>query len=357
MKTNSCLALQAPSNSRMLHSRNGEIMNTLVFMLVAILLPTWILGTLYLTYFPASATDSGSSDSQLASNNDAATDPSALGDGTQSENDSQNDTDQTAQGIGGGGGSKDSNSTGGDFDPGRANGASGLAADQAASYDEKIKSLQEQLDAKSQAFDQLRQTSMNRSDSTADTSQLKNQIADLTQERDQLKTKLASAMDTSNDMNSTNFQNQITALTQERDQLKMKLTSDDQPSEKMAQLDQQIRTLEANSESQTTEIQTLQDRLVKAEEAKQDAENELAAAKTDMAANLADTSPTLAGSTSSNQPLEFREWVSSRGSKARLAFVRWEDDRVIVVNEEGKEFRLSLNRLSPADQNYVDGKR
>ena len=301
-------------------------MNTLVFMLVAILLPTWILGTLYLSFFPASATASGSPDSQLAANADSATDPSALTDAT--ENDSQDNTASNGQ-------------SGGDFDPGRANIASGLTSDQTAAYDAKITTLQEQLDAKSLEFDQLRKSSMSAamssSGGTADTSKFENQIADLTQERDQLEIKLASAVDASNKMDPSKLEDQITALTQE--------------------LDQQIRTLEEQTTSQKLEIQTLQDRLASAEQAKRDAETQLAAARSESTSNPADPSPALAGSTGSNQSLEFREWVSSRGSKARLAFVRWEDNRVIVVNEAGKEFRLSLNRLSPTDQTYVDGKR
>ena len=113
-------------------------MNTLVFMLVAILLPTWILGTLYLSFFPPSVAASGSSDSQLAANSDRATEPSALGDISESESDSQVTGDANAQnGDTQNGDTQGTSSSGGDFNPGQANIASGLTADQSAAYDEK----------------------------------------------------------------------------------------------------------------------------------------------------------------------------------------------------------------------------
>ena len=219
----------------------------------------------------------------------------------------------------------------------------------------KISSLQKQLDAESQEVQRLREmtSSMDGTTQTADTSRLEDQIAALTQDRDQLKLKLDSAMAASNEMDSTKFESQIAALTQERDQLKMKLTSADQSSENVAQMGQQLRELNQMSDAQKNEIQTLRNRLANAEDAKRQAEQQLLAADS----TPADPSPTLAGSTGIKRNLEFREWLSSRGSKARLAFVRWEDNRVIVVNEAGKEFRLTLNRLSLADQKYVNGKR
>ena len=323
MNLKSRLAPQNPSTARVNH-RSGEIVDMLVFMLVAILLPAWILGTLYLSFFPASANASGSADSQLVANADSPKDPSSLGDSSEIKTDPQDATDQNSEAIG----SVSNSETDGDFNPSQANLATALTADQTAAYNERIKLLQDQLDAKSQEVEQLRRDSMpassDDSDGTADTSLFKNQIADLTKERDQLKTKLLSA---------------------------------DQSSEKITQLEQQLRTLETRTTSQKTEIQTLQDRLTESEEAKRNAEIQLAKTRSELASQLADSSPPLAGSIDSNRNFDFREWVSSRGSKARLAFVRWENDSVIVVNEAGKEFRLALNRLSSADQTYVNDKR
>ena len=324
MKNKSPLALK-PSHITLLQRRSGGIMDTLVFMLVAILLPVWILGTIYLSFYPASASASGatgSTDSQLVGNADDTS--SALSaDATENQDASQGIDGQDADGS-----NFDGNGSGGDFNPGQSNVASGLTADQTAAFDEKIKQLQQQLDAKSQEADQLRKDSM-----------------------------AASMSNSTSTIDTSKFENQITKLTQERDQLKMKLASADQSSEKMTELNQQIQTLQERLKSQMMENQTLQGRLGETEEAKRDVEIQLAAAKADLATMPEDPSPALAESTSINQPLEFREWLSSRGSKARLAFVGWEDDRVIVVNEAGKKFRLTLNRLSLADQQYVNGKR
>ena len=317
MKTNSPRVLQMPSPT-ILRNRSGEIMNALVLMLVAILLPAWILGTLYLSFFSPSANASGSSDSEFGANPDRTTVPSALSDASDNQTDSQGAVSQSAQGND----FAENSGTGGDFNPGQANISSGLTTQQSAAYDEKINSLQRQLDAESQEVQRLREmtSSMSGSPATADTSQ---------------------------------FENQIAALTKERDQLKMKLTSADQSSAKIAQLEQQLQNFNQQSESQNTKIKVLLKQLVTTEEARRKAEQELLAANS----KLASPPPTLASSAASNQPLEFREWISSRGSKARLAFVRWEDNRVIVVNEAGKEFRLTQSRLSLADQKYVNGKR
>lgn len=55
----------------------------------------------------------------------------------------------------------------------------------------------------------------------------------------------------------------------------------------------------------------------------------------------------------SSSPLEYRDITSSRGNVAKLAFLRWEGDLVVVQAESsGKIYKLRLDRFSPTDQSY-----
>ena len=50
-----------------------------------------------------------------------------------------------------------------------------------------------------------------------------------------------------------------------------------------------------------------------------------------------------------------RDWISSTGGTARMAFVRrTEDGGVLVINEAGKQFKVPFARFSVVDQQYID---
>ena len=50
----------------------------------------------------------------------------------------------------------------------------------------------------------------------------------------------------------------------------------------------------------------------------------------------------------------FRDFVSSKGSIAKMAFVRWEGEAVIVRSFANKKlYRLTMDRFSEADQKYL----
>jgi len=347
MKTNS------PSVVRSAHRRRGDIMDTLVFMLVAILLPAWILGTLYLTFFPAGA--SAAADSQtiaLVDGEDGSFDANSVADpnsvnsktsetGSSGSGDSNSDSGSMFSGT------SSSNNTGGNFNPNHNDAEGEFSAQQKSALEQRISALQSQLDTKSNELQQLRETSMQPTSTAAnvDTTKYENQITQLTQQRNQLTDKVKTLEQKMSggtaDVNSA-MSRQLSQLTSERDQLKMKLTSAEGSTEKIAQLDQEIKRLNNQSSKQKLTIQTLQNQLATAAQA-----NPVITGNIPMAGN----------SMTQNQPLEFREWISSKGSKARLAFVRWEDDKIVVIDEAKKRFRLTLNRLSPKDQIYVNSKR
>ena len=57
-------------------------------------------------------------------------------------------------------------------------------------------------------------------------------------------------------------------------------------------------------------------------------------------------------------PEVYREFVSSKGSVSKMAFVRWENDEVIVRSFTNKKlYRLSLDRFSDDDQKYLLDKK
>ena len=170
----------------------------------------------------------------------------------------------------------------------------GLADKEKTELKRKVSTLQRQLDTKSKELAQLRKKSAKPNPRTAaDTSKFEKQIALLKKGK--------------------------------------------------SRLDREIKKLKGLSANQKKTIQTLQNQLFDVTQAD----------STDAQGNL----PLMDSAPPTNQPLEFRDWISSQGNKARLAFVRWEDGDIIVVNEANKTFRLTLNRLSPEDQTYVNSKR
>jgi len=50
----------------------------------------------------------------------------------------------------------------------------------------------------------------------------------------------------------------------------------------------------------------------------------------------------------------YRDFVSSKGSISKMAFIRWENDDIIVRSFSNKRlYRLTLDRFSAADQTYL----
>ena len=69
--------------------------------------------------------------------------------------------------------------------------------------------------------------------------------------------------------------------------------------------------------------------------------------------NSATQQPTAPKQTSRFTNYEFRNWKSNRGTDAWLAFVRWENGEIVLVDGQDELFKIPLNRLSESDQRYV----
>jgi len=286
------------SAERLTSSRKFGILDTLVLMLAVSLFFAWILGTVYLSFF--SSGTSANANSQTAALIDTGAENSSEGVSAMESNGSDDGT----RAVNDGGGPDPSQVTGGGFNSSPIKTSSDFTSKEKTALERKISTLQKQLETKSQEVTRLQKASKESTDS-----------------------KPKEAVD------AAKYKSEISQLTKQKDRL-----------------DRDIKKLKDLSDTQKTKIQTLQDQLVAAVEA-----NPVTAEATAEDANGMD--PGLSGTPSQNQPLEFRDWISSRGNKARLAFVRWEGDEIVVVNEDNKKFRLALNRLSLKDQEYVNGKR
>lgn len=275
-------------------SRELSIVDTLVLMLAVALFAAWILGTLFLYIFPA---ESGTgADSQNVAVVDSAEDS---GDNRAA---SALPTNSAAAFTGNqaGGSNRAEDATVPNANQ-IAAASGGLTSKEKTALQRKISTLEKQLDAKSKEVAQLR--------------------------KDSAKQSATPAVDTSK------YEKQISQLKKEK-----------------GFLDGEIKRLNKQSDTQKKKIDILQDQLADA------AERNAAAEATAQPKAEKDISEAR-GASPGNQPLEFRDWISSKGNPARLAFVRWENDKIVVVNEENKTFKLTLDRLSPEDQQYVNSKR
>ena len=339
------------------HDRNGGVMDMLVFMLVAILLPAWILGTLFLTYFSDGQTGSsgpvasGDQTTDDAGNFDGADDPSALG-GSEEDSDSDGTAVTNDSADGSATGSVDPD---GDFNP--SSSASNNDAMNNDAMTAEVQSLQQQIgqlktDTQSKQ-DEIDTLSKQREELSE---QLKQAASDQQAQAEEYRLKLEQAKASqmqSGVATGGPTPEELANLAQQRDEMQSELTA----------VKEQFQVVKVETDAQRTEIDSLKTKLAASQKEATSLEEELkqirlqpASPDSEMADPLVST-PAVAGTGEQDGPLDYRTWTSSRGSVATLAFLRWDDDKVIVVNEEGKEYRLTLNRLSVEDQVYVNGKR
>lgn len=311
-------------------------MDTLVLILAAILLPTWILGTMYLSFFPVSST------TDIASDPMASTAVSA-----QSTIESQelDDGGSTTAGEGG-----------------RSNLPLADANEQ-QSLQRKVGELEGLIAQKDAEIERLQQSPAVRpaDESTVPdqetVKQLSQQVAQLTQQRDELNQQLQQSDADSN--RSSTMDDEILQLTQQRNELQSRLTAAQSVSKEAAQLSRTVENLEARSRTQKNEIEALSKQLSASNTSNQSLRQKIETLQSEPSlinetSMAADQDVSTAQAERRNSPLEYRQWISSKGSKAQLAFVRWEGDAIVVVDEAGKNFRLTLDRLSPNDQAYVN---
>lgn len=410
--------------------RSGNVCDTLVFLLVAVLLPAWLLGHLFLTFFPTSGSGTAS---QLGAT-DRSTSVAALADGSGSS-------------------SKDSSDDGAialltDEPDSDASSAADVGQKEAqwkqelAGFKTKISGLSSENQNLAMQAKELESVKSKQQEEIAE---LKGRLQQMSNESDRAENS-AMSTDLRNAQNDfARLENEFKTIQLEKSQLVSRITELESKNQKLAmssgssnsnndlqqELETQVQNLKdqlQESENKLAEQRRLADKMqsrtsddsnnaeavmaankkmlgeANAEKSRlQGRVNELItaleSAKSDLAGQkkeLADSNsqlqqlnakyaltlkrlaggkaanPGQSGSASTNRqsvPIEpsqllttnppateqYREFVSSRGNRSRLAFIQWSgDDQVVVRSFANKQlYQVPIERFSLPDQKYL----
>ena len=351
-------------------------------MLAGMLLPAWLLGMLYLTFYPASDTAgemaAGNSDIAAVSNSDAEA----------------GENEQASSSNSGNPGASGSGTSGSDTKP---NNEFKLKLD---SMTEKFQSLTTTSEAFESEVMSLKQTNATLVDENA---ALKTQMAqaasmaqatpdlDKSAAMNELQTKYDSTAlqlestkqnlaDATTRLQSTEnenrtLQNDLSTTQSQLEQANTNLAAaiskaqasmESRPAAeanaKVVELEQQIKELSFNLNNANEAMDANKEGLQIAKQELQTAKQELQIAQTQMQtlqAQNGDLQTALKAAresvTKPEVPKEvFRDYVSSKGSVSKMAFIRWEGESVIVRSFANKKlYRLTMDRFSEADQKYL----
>lgn len=373
--------------------RSGDILDGLVFMLAGMLLPAWLLGMLYLTFYPASDTAgemaAGNSDIAAVSNSDTETgeneqasssnsgNPGASGSDTKPNNefklklDSMTEKFQSLTTTSEAFESevmslKQTNATLVDENAALKTQMAQAASMAQATPDLDNSAAMNELQTKydSTAL-QLESTKQNLADATTrlqstenEKRTLQNDLATTQSQLEQANTNLAAAISKAQaSMESRpaagSSESPFALLHSDQDTPKPDMAAE--ANAKVVELEQQIKELSFNLNNANEAMDANKEEL-------QIAKQELQAAQTQMQtlqAQNGDLQTALKAAresvTKPEVPKEvFRDYVSSKGSVSKMAFIRWEGESVIVRSFANKKlYRLTMDRFSEADQKYL----
>ncbi len=363
--------------------RRGELLDTLVFLIVAFLLPAWLLGHLYLTFFPARLTTDGAGvteTSLVAGDSTTAESPSAIDvSGSQSKNsegamagDPMSVADRAAD---------DTTSVAAraleaaqkKFD--ELNAKFQSQTTQGASLRAEVSQLQSELRQLRESRGQSDQTIRKLEGQVADArmkleqaaQEKPPQVAPMNQDVQRLESELADARRDNQTLNQ-----QMTAATESKQMLDEQIKKLEQEikqySEENANLKQVAQKAQENAGSagsDMTKLTKLQQQLDGLNTQLADANNQITLKDAELnrlklAAANAVAAPEKANGEfkvtprSSLQELVYRDFISDKGKVAKLAFVRWEGDKVVVRSFADKRlYRLPITMFSASDQQYL----
>ena len=342
--------------------RRGEILDTLVFLIVAVLLPAWLLGHLYLACYPAASSGSTTTDktpTSLTLDDDSANGPTV------------DSTENSGDGSGSKSGDGSESKHFADASSGSSDGSDSKSAMALAAVQEKFDALstkfQSQVSEGQALQDQVAQMQAGKAESDRMIGDLKLQLADANtkmqeaakmqqpaatgisdEEMSQMKMDLAATT-----KQNTEYGNQLMQMQKELESARLKISdmeSAPQPesnekvmTEKISKLEMQIGELN-NKLSSTNQTLALKD-------------SELQRLRTEAAAMAAKpVAPQGELKVTPRQPAElvYRDFVSDQGKIAKLAFVRWDGEKVVVRSFADKRlYRLPLSTFSATDQEYL----
>ena len=219
---------------------------------------------------------------------------------------------------------------------------------------EKVGELQSQLDTQTGqlkvAQQNLIDTEGRLRDVEGEKQRLQNQLSDVASKLEQSEANLAAAKKSS-EMGSGNA-GELALSSPELEEAKANVT----------QMNEKVKELTYNLETVNNTLTQREDQLRQSKLALENVQVEngnlktaLEKAKQDMAASAPAPAPAPVGALKvSPREEDYRDFVSSKGSVSKMAFIRWEGEDIIVRSFANKRlYRLTLQRFSKADQNYL----
>lgn len=363
-------------------------MDMLVFMIAALLIPAWLLGHLFLTFYPAPETSGATVAEGSLFGENSETDST----GVDSPNDSAGD------------GASDS-ATAGDGEAKMPPG--GATNPQLGALAEKSNLLQSEVDSLTSSNSELKaqierlnmaasQTPATSETDSAAMEELQNKLNSRTSELDVAKQSLASATEQAKkyEQDRQQLQTYLSELQSKLEQTEADLASAKEamnneadagspfaaaPMEaaanenanllqeqeaKVNELSAKVKELSYNLDNAGNTLAQRDEELRRAKQALEEVRAQngnlmtaLEKAKQKAAASVASTTTPPAGNGDGLKlmPREvYRDFVSSKGSVSKMAFVRWDGDDIIVRSFSNKRlYRLTLDRFSKPDQQYL----
>ena len=375
-------------------NRRGDILDTLVFLLVAILLPMWLLGHLYLMWYPNSAGGSSSSDSGslVASTDGGGIDGADASEKSSSQSESGMDGLDLDTGAGTGtnsGGNTISHA----FSPGEKSGsgnANSLRLEElegeASKWKLEADGLKIETGQLQSKINQLQETNQDRANTIKDLNfRLNSTQTELEQARQaasEAASKASNAasmagptLDGGNNEELESANQRVSELVAQIETINASLRSKTKENlglkSKIASLKNQI---DGSGEKASREMNALSQEVARLKNELQVAQNELTTAKdsiTSRESELEQLRQQMAAASSAkptedstgelrvtprpeSSALGYRDFVSQKGQKAKLAFVRWEEDKVVVRSfYDQKLYRIPVSVFSDSDQEYL----
>jgi hypothetical protein len=381
--------------SRLKSPRQAEILDTLVFLIAGFLLPVWLLGQLFLTFYPApnstDIADSGDSLNNLTnvSNNVELTASPAVS--SNLESDENSDSADVS-------GSEQPNPWQLKFETISSKlDALTAESDGLLTNNESLKSVNVSLEAENKKLYAEMKSLQSANDFTpAMETQTKDQIdpkvvtqlqSQLTEMSAKLESERADLMNATTNLDAAQdqqraLQSKLLSLQSDLKVAESKLVdankniakfeddaaseplqlvppANDDQTEKLAEAKQKITMLEQNVDALAQKNQTATTTLANREQAllvsQQTVENLTAQnQKLQTALSQASQQQATKVSPAPSTAEVYREFISSKGNPAKMAFVRWEGEKILFRNFANKKlYRLPLSRFSEADQRYL----
>ena len=364
--------------------RKAEIVDTLVFMIAGLLIPAWLLGHLFLTFYPAPESVNNSADldgTNLTNVSGSSESESELPsvDGSES-NQSTEQIDEPNTGL---------TSAQKEKLASLSNDYQALLA-RHSDVERNMATLQKENVALESEVASLKSTAAKMSSDGGDSNAAETLRAQLDNASQKLTTTQQTLANTETKLQSTETEMQTLRTNLADTQSKLELAqsnlaaaekrssqmaanSDSDESSPFAQIpseDDGEATLVAEANAKVAELQqevkSLNQRINSANETLAIRDKELNATKLDMQDISSQNSDLKTALNAAKQAAEklkiqselpkevYRDFVSSKGSVSKMAFVRWEGEDVIVRSFSNKKlYRLTLDRFGDADQQYL----